>query len=610
MGNTYQVRTVTTNGVGLPASGDVIREEHLNDEFTSIIAAFNASTGHVHNGTDSPRVTTIGANNELGTSTNAITPGTATIDVGASGNKFRDGFYSGTVAADTALQAPTIKDTNGRDIVILSPTSTAVNQFTVANAATTGDITLSATGSDTNVSMVLTPKGSGLVKVAKDDLAIDGTAITATAAELNVLDGDVTTQSSILLQGTDGVVISDGDVMTQALVSDFSTYVFDQTSKDQDDMADDSNTHFPTQQSVKAYVDSGVTTMTNKTLTNPTLDGAISGTAFLDDDTFGTATSTTLASSESIKAYVDAQNTAQDLDIQGDSGGALSIDLDAHTLDIAGGTGIDTSGSGQTITVAIDSTVTTNTNASGFNTGTGYVGIKNGGTQSELRLYCESANAHYLALQAPAHSVFTPGNKTLTFPALDDTVVSRTSEDTLTNKTLTSPKINENVALSSTSTELNYLNTTFVGSSKVGKAMVLGSTGNFINNNGWFKAKGFTDEGATHSQGSGTWQPSWHLYSYYAVTLTGSATFDFSYGANQPPLVGSGPSAATYLVLKVIQDGSGNHSITWGSEIKWKDGGTPPTLTGTANSVDIFVFYVDDYTTPVYYGFVAGKNVQ
>ncbi len=60
-----------------------------------------------------------------------------------------------------------------------------------------------------------------------------------------------------------------------------------------------------------------------------------------------------------LKQYVDSQVTAQDLDFQGDSGGALSIDLDSETLDIAGGTGIDTSGSGNTLTVAIDSTVAT-----------------------------------------------------------------------------------------------------------------------------------------------------------------------------------------------------------------------------------------------------------
>ena len=35
----------------------------------------------------------------------------------------------------------------------------------------------------------------------------------------------------------------------------------------------------------------------------------------------------TLGKQQSIKAYVDSQVTAQDLDFQGDSGGALSIDL-------------------------------------------------------------------------------------------------------------------------------------------------------------------------------------------------------------------------------------------------------------------------------------------
>ena len=48
MGNTYQARGVIGN-VGLPVSGGIIREEHLNNEFTNIIAAFNSGTGHSHN---------------------------------------------------------------------------------------------------------------------------------------------------------------------------------------------------------------------------------------------------------------------------------------------------------------------------------------------------------------------------------------------------------------------------------------------------------------------------------------------------------------------------------------------------------------------------------
>ena len=100
-------------------------------------------------------------------------------------------------------------------------------------------------------------------------------------------------------------------------------------------------------------------TLTNKTLTSAVLNGTISGTSIKDEDDMSSDSANHLATQQSIKAYVDSQVTAQDLDFQGDSGGALSIDLDSETLDIAGGTGIDTSGSGNTLTVAIDSTVAT-----------------------------------------------------------------------------------------------------------------------------------------------------------------------------------------------------------------------------------------------------------
>ena len=111
--------------------------------------------------------------------------------------------------------------------------------------------------------------------------------------------------------------------------------------------------------------DTGTQTLTNKTidadnntLSNIEVDNFKSGV--LDTDISSVAgTDTTLASAKAIKAYVDSQVTAQDLDFQGDSGGALSIDLDSETLTFTGGTGIDTSGSGNAVTFAIDSTVAT-----------------------------------------------------------------------------------------------------------------------------------------------------------------------------------------------------------------------------------------------------------
>ena len=90
-----------------------------------------------------------------------------------------------------------------------------------------------------------------------------------------------------------------------------------------------------------------------------TLASGATATSIVDEDDMASDSATALSTQQSIKAYVDAQLTASDLDFQGDSGGALSIDLDSETLDIAGGTGIDTTGSSNTLTVAIDSTVAT-----------------------------------------------------------------------------------------------------------------------------------------------------------------------------------------------------------------------------------------------------------
>ena len=82
-------------------------------------------------------------------------------------------------------------------------------------------------------------------------------------------------------------------------------------------------------------------------------------TGILDEDNLGTNSDTQLATQQSIKAYVDAQVTAQDLDFACDDSTTLSIDLDSESLQFSGGTGITTAGTGNTVTVAIDSTVAT-----------------------------------------------------------------------------------------------------------------------------------------------------------------------------------------------------------------------------------------------------------
>ena len=91
---------------------------------------------------------------------------------------------------------------------------------------------------------------------------------------------------------------------------------------------------------------------------------------FVDEDNMASDSAVKVPSQQSVKAYVDAVATAADLDFQGDSGGALSIDLDSEVLDIAGGTGVTTAGSGNTLTVNIGQSVGTSDNVE-FNNVTG-----------------------------------------------------------------------------------------------------------------------------------------------------------------------------------------------------------------------------------------------
>ena len=81
-----------------------------------------------------------------------------------------------------------------------------------------------------------------------------------------------------------------------------------------------------------------------------TLTSGATVTAVLDEDAMGSDSATSLATQQSIKAYVAAQITAEDLDAAGDSG-TIDIDLNSETFTIAGGTGITTAASGTTVTV-------------------------------------------------------------------------------------------------------------------------------------------------------------------------------------------------------------------------------------------------------------------
>ena len=109
----------------------------------------------------------------------------------------------------------------------------------------------------------------------------------------------------------------------------------------------------------------GSETLTNKTLTAPVLTSAVlntavSGSGIKDEDNMSSNSATHLATQQSIKAYVDSQITAEDLDFAADSGSS-SVDLDSQTFTIAGGSQITSSASGQAVTLTIGSDPATTT---------------------------------------------------------------------------------------------------------------------------------------------------------------------------------------------------------------------------------------------------------
>ena len=88
--------------------------------------------------------------------------------------------------------------------------------------------------------------------------------------------------------------------------------------------------------------------------TSLTLASGATVTGILDEDNMASNSDTQLATQQSIKAYIDAQNTAQDLDFACDDSTALSIDLDSEALQFSGGNGITTAGTDNTVTISVD----------------------------------------------------------------------------------------------------------------------------------------------------------------------------------------------------------------------------------------------------------------
>ena len=219
-------------------------------------------------------------------------------------------------------------------------------------------------------------------------------------------------------------------------------------------------------------------------------------------------------------------------------------------LDLTG-SGIVTSSNGNILLTPNGSGVVRIDGTTGIDMESGSIGIKNSGSVSNIKLYCESSNAHYVQLQSPAHSAYS-GNVTLTLPSTTGTLIGGDAENVVKVDGAVSEKAATNATISSTTAALDVRDG-----------------------------------------------------SVFQLTLASNiSTFNWSNHA------ASGHVSS--FVMKVIQDGSGSRTIAWPDgtnsvTVRWP-GDTAPTLSSGAADVDIFVFFTHDGGTN-YYGFSAGLDM-
>ena len=211
------------------ADGNIINASDLDGEFDAVQAAFNSSTGHVHDGTaaNGAPITKIGPTQDVVASATALTPKTtATVDVGSSALKFKDFFFSGTgtLVGLTATGAITLNTTTNNQ----SYTTTGAGTITISSgtAGSINNMTIGGTtplaGAFTTLSASSTVSGTGFSTYLASPPAIGGTSAAAISATT------LTTSSTVTHNGgtANGVAYLNGSkVLTSG-----SAFVFDGTN--------------------------------------------------------------------------------------------------------------------------------------------------------------------------------------------------------------------------------------------------------------------------------------------------------------------------------------------------------------------------------------------
>ena len=221
---------------------------------------------------------------------------------------------------------------------------TTLNQITATGTSSfNGDVNLGDASADT-----ITVNGAFVVDETttfNDDVTF------ASGADLTISNGTLTLAGSSTIQGAASNVYIDNQSTSE---TKYLTFVNNNTNQSQYKLESDAGLSYaPDTNKLTTTGLEATGTVTFGSLS----DGSITIDSIVDEDNMASNSATMLPTQQSVKAYVDSQVTAQDLDIQGDTGGALSIDLDSETLDIAGGTNISTAGSGNEITVNLNATL-------------------------------------------------------------------------------------------------------------------------------------------------------------------------------------------------------------------------------------------------------------
>ncbi len=203
---------------------------------------------------------------------------------------------------------------------------------------------ISATRSNDNINII--PAGTGVVTMPS--LSIDGSINFVD----NVISAVGNSDINFIPNGTGSVVLGDISVRHNTVTTNTSNADLQLSANSTgsisflSDTTVNGNLSTATVSQGTGEFDTSLTLATGATVTG------------IDNGALGSS-ATLLATQGAIKTYIDAQVTAQDLDFATDDSTLLSIDLDSESLQFSGGTGITTAGSGNTITTAVDSTVTT-----------------------------------------------------------------------------------------------------------------------------------------------------------------------------------------------------------------------------------------------------------